>query len=182
MTAPLGDRGERVRTVCERAVKRSRQRGLLAATVICGFCAGANAAPDADDRAAALKLIPPPQAISLLGGRLPLATNGKSAVVVVTPENPHKKETLAAQWVAREITALGGTSPRVLVGLSGIGPGGKDEGTQLVVATFSRKTNALGKVADSLDEADRKLLGDPARCEQAYVIRCDKNLIAVVGG
>lgn len=156
--------------------------GLPTVALLFGLCAAANAMSNSDDRAAALKLIPPPHQLSIAGEMLTLVTNGKSAAVIITPENPDKKETLAAQWMAREIAALGGKSPQIMAGPSGIGPGGKSEAAQLVLATFSRKTKTLGRVAEWLDEEDRKLLGDPARCEQAYVIRCEKNLLAVVGG
>jgi len=179
---PFGNRGKCVRIVSGRAMKRYWRQTLPAVALLFGFCAAANAASNTDGGAAALRVIPPPQWLSLQNGMLPLVTNGNSVLAVFTPEDPDKKETLAAQWVAKEITALGGKSPRIVAGPSGIGPGGKSEGTQLVLATFSRKTNTLGEVAEWLDEADRKLLGDPARCEQAYVIRCEKNLIAVVGG
>ena len=103
-----------------RVARRSWRRGLPAIALTIGICAAADAAPSSDDREVALEIIPPPKLLSVQGSMLPLVTKGKSPVVVVTPEDPDKKETLAARWIAKEIAALGGKAPEVVAGPTGI--------------------------------------------------------------
>ncbi len=156
--------------------------GLLAiaATIALGPAA-ARAAQPSGDRDVALQVIPTPQQLSCQGGLLPLVTKDRAAVVV-TSEEPDRKEVLASRWIAKELAAGGGKPPEVVAGPGGIDPGDTGGGLQLVLATFGRKTQTLGRIAGLLDEADRELLGDADRCEQAYVIRCNNHLVAVVGG
>jgi len=162
-------------------MNRSWRRGRSAVAWTIVLCAAANAAETPDDRSIALEIIPTPQQLSWQGGLLPLVTKD-SSMVVVTPEAPDRKEILASRWIAKEIAALGGKEPDVVAGRGRIDPSGTTEGPRIVLATFGRKTETLSRVAGLLDEADRELLGDASRREQAYVIRCQNNLVAVVGG
>ena len=164
-----------------RPLKRVLHQGLAALAVLFALCVVASADTDAG-RELALKIIPTPKLLSLQNGMLPIVTNGKFTLTVFTPENPDKKETLAAKWVTKEIATLAKAQPAIAAGPSGIGQGCNVDETQLVLATYNQKTKTLDKVIGLLDDEDQKLLSDPRRSEQAYVICCDKNQIVVVGG
>ena len=159
-------------------MKWSVHPGLSALAMLVALCALTNAG----NREAVPQVIPTPQLLSLQSGVLPVVTKGRAALVVFTPEHPDKKEVLAARWVSQEIRALSKAKPAIMTGPSGIGTDVKHVQARLVLATYGRKTETLKKVMGLLDEGDKKLLSDPARSEQAYVIRCGKSQIAVVGG
>ena len=141
--------------VIVRNVKALRYRGLVVLALAMSICVPANA----DDTSNALRqLIPTPQQCSLDTGVLPVVTGGKANLVILAPENAEPKETMAAEWVEREIAKFAGVTPKIATGGAGIASG--DSNTQLVFATYSRETKNLKQVVGLLDEADRAVLSD----------------------
>ena len=67
-------------------------------------------------------LIPQPKQCRVETGVLPVVTDGKANLVVVLPDQPDAKETLAAEWVAKEIAALSGTTPPIVGSVRGPPP------------------------------------------------------------
>ena len=124
-------------------------------------------------------VIPQPKQCRVETGALPVVTDGTASLVVVLPDQPDAKETLAAEWVAKEIAAFSGTTTPIV---GSVRDPAAEAKTQLVLATFDRESENLKQAAGLLDEADRELLADPKRSEQGYVIRCDERRIAIVGG
>jgi hypothetical protein len=125
-------------------------------------------------------LIPTPKQCALEPGSLPIVTGGKPVLVILVPMKPEAKETMAAEWVAKEVAALSGVTPQIATRPA---PGGsRRPQTELVLATYNRESENLKQVAGLLDESDRALLSDPKRSEQAYVLRCRDGRIAIVGG
>ena len=132
----------------------------------------------AGDGDLAKTLIPQPKQCLVEAGVLPVVTEGKANLVVVLPDHPDPRETMAAEWLAKEIAALSGTTMPIVGNL----PDAAETKTQLLLATFNRESENLKLAAGLLDEADRAILADPKRSEQGYVIRCDERRIVVVGG
>jgi len=147
---------------------------VVASLILASFCAAAAA----ETKEAVAGLIPAPKHCDVQAGDVPVAAQGKPNLVILTPEKPDKKETLAAKWLVREIATLSGVAPQIATGTASPAAGL----TALVLATFNRETENRRQAMALLDDSDRKLLADPQRSEQAYVIRTDGNPLAIVGG
>jgi hypothetical protein len=149
---------------------------VVVLAVVASFSATANAGSEETIR----KLLPAPKECSLQDSEVPIVADGKLNLVVLAPQDADPKETLAADWIAREIKTLSGLTPEITADRPR--SAGKGSPVALVLATCTRPTENLKQVQALLDDADRKLLADPARSEQAYVLCSEGKRIVIVGG
>jgi len=119
-------------------------------------------------------LIPQPKHCEALSGLLPMAVDGKPNVVIEASGDADPKETMAAKWIAREIESRMGQKAEIARHPSGAAK------VKIVLSTFDRAQDHPS--LKLLDAADRRLLADPKRAEQGYVIRTSENAVVVVGG
>jgi len=121
-------------------------------------------------------LIPTPQECKAAAGQLKIAGKGISGAEICISDKATFKERLAAERIAERILKLSGAriEPSVYRKKRGNGPG-------VLLSVYKRNTFIDKHAAKLLDAADIKVLSDPGKTGQAYVLITDNQTIAIVG-